>query len=135
MKKLGERQIVIDCDVIQADGGTRPKSTRCAWVAMRLAVDKLLAAKTLAEDPIEDKVGAISCGIYKGTPVLDLDYDEDSVAEADGNFVLTGKGQIVEVQASAEGATYDEEGLLRLLRLARIGCGEIFAAQDAATGR
>ncbi|MDR7059215.1 MAG: ribonuclease PH [Sphingopyxis sp.] len=135
MKKLGERQIIIDCDVIQADGGTRTASISGAWVALRLAVDKLLAAKTIAEDPIEDKVGAISCGIYKGTPVLDLDYDEDSVAEADGNFVLTGKGQIVEVQASAEGATYDEEGLLRLLRLARIGCGEIFAAQDKATGR
>ena len=135
MKKLGERQIIIDCDVIQADGGTRTASISGAWVAMRLAVDKLLAAKTLTEDPIEDKVGAISCGIYKGTPVLDLDYDEDSVAEADGNFVLTGKGQIVEVQASAEGATYDEEGLLRLLRLARIGCAEIFAAQDRATGR
>ena len=135
MKKLGERQIIIDCDVIQADGGTRTASISGAWVAMRLAVDKLLAAKTLAEDPIEDKVGAISCGIYRGTPVLDLDYDEDSTAEADGNFVLTGKGQIVEVQASAEGATYDEEGLLRLLRLARIGCGEIFAAQDRATGR
>lgn len=135
MKKLGERQIIIDCDVIQADGGTRTASISGAWVAMRLAVDKLLAAKTLTEDPIEDKVGAISCGIYQGTPVLDLDYDEDSVAEADGNFVLTAKGQIVEVQASAEGATYDEEGLLRLLRLARIGCGEIFAAQDKATGR
>ena len=135
MKKLGERQIVIDCDVIQADGGTRTASISGAWVAMRLAVDKLLAAKTIAEDPIADKVGAISCGIYQGTPVLDLDYDEDSVAEADGNFVLTGKGQIVEVQASAEGATYDEEGLLRLLRLARIGCAEIFAAQDKATGR
>ncbi|SBV33597.1 Ribonuclease PH [uncultured Sphingopyxis sp.] len=135
MKKLGERQIIIDCDVIQADGGTRTASISGAWVAMRLAVDKLLAAKTLAEDPIEDKVGAISCGIYNGTPVLDLDYDEDSTAEADGNFVLTGMGKIVEVQASAEGATYDEEGLLRLLRLARIGCGEIFAAQDAATGR
>ncbi|HEV2598589.1 ribonuclease PH [Sphingopyxis sp.] len=135
MKKLGERQIIIDCDVIQADGGTRTASISGAWVAMRLAIDKLLAAKTIAEDPIEDKVGAISCGMYKGTPVLDLDYDEDSVAEADGNFVLTGKGQIVEVQASAEGATYDEEGLLRLLRLARIGCGEIFAAQDRATGR
>ncbi|MBA3941240.1 MAG: ribonuclease PH [Sphingopyxis sp.] len=135
MKKLGERQIIVDCDVIQADGGTRTASISGAWVAMRLAVDKLLAAKTIAEDPIEDKVGAISCGIYKGTPVLDLDYDEDSAAEADGNFVLTGKGRIVEVQASAEGATYDEEGLLRLLRLARIGCGEIFAAQDKATGR
>ncbi len=135
MKKLGERQIVIDCDVIQADGGTRTASISGAWVALRLAVDKLLASKALTEDPIEDSVAAISCGIYKGTPVLDLDYDEDSVAEADGNFVLTGKGQIVEVQASAEGATYDEEGLLRLLRLARIGCGEIFAAQAKATGR
>ena len=135
MKKLGERQIVIDCDVIQADGGTRTASISGAWVALRLAVDTLLESKTIAEDPIVDKVGAISCGIYNGTPVLDLDYDEDSVAEADGNFVLTGRGQIVEVQASAEGATYDEEGLLRLLRLARIGCGEIFAAQDKATGR
>ncbi len=135
MKKLGERQIIIDCDVIQADGGTRTASISGAWVALRIAVDKLLETKAIAEDPIEDKVGAISCGIYNGTPVLDLDYDEDSVAEADGNFVLTGRGQIVEVQASAEGATYDEEGLLRLLRLARIGCGEIFAAQDKATGR
>ena len=135
MKKLGERQIIIDCDVIQADGGTRTASISGAWVALRLAVDKLLAAKTISEDPIVDKVGAISCGIYKGTPVLDLDYDEDSVAEADGNFVLTGKGQIVEVQASAEGATYDEEGLLRLLRLARIGCADIFAAQAKAVGR
>ncbi|MCW5645724.1 MAG: ribonuclease PH [Sphingopyxis sp.] len=135
MKKLGERQIVIDCDVIQADGGTRTASISGAWVAMRLAVDKLLESKAISEDPIVDKVGAISCGIYNGTPVLDLDYDEDSVAEADGNFVLTGRGQIVEVQASAEGATYDEEGLLRLLRLARIGCGEIFAAQDKAAGR
>ena len=135
MKKLGERQIIIDCDVIQADGGTRTASISGAWVALRIAIDKLLAAKTIAEDPIVDKVGAISCGIYNGTPVLDLDYDEDSVAEADGNFVLTAKGQIVEVQASAEGATYDEEGLLRLLRLARIGCADIFAAQDKATGR
>ena len=135
MAKLGERQIVIDCDVIQADGGTRTASISGAWVALRLAVDKLIAAGSLTEDPIEDSVAAISCGIYKGTPVLDLDYDEDSVAEADGNFVLTGKGQIVEVQASAEGATYDEEGLLRLLRLARIGCTDIFAAQAKAAGR
>src|SRR3546814_4071488 len=94
MKKLGERQIVIDCDVIQADGGTRTASISGAWVAMRLAVDKLLAAKTLVEDPIADKVGAISCGIYKGTPVLDLDYDEDSVAEAAGNFVQIGRAHV-----------------------------------------
>ncbi|KTE40676.1 MULTISPECIES: ribonuclease PH [unclassified Sphingopyxis] len=134
-QKLGERQIVIDCDVIQADGGTRTASISGAWVALRLAVDKLIASGAITTDPIEDQVAAISCGIYKGTPVLDLDYDEDSVAEADGNFVLTGRGQIVEVQASAEGATYDEEGLLRLLRLARIGCADIFAAQAKAVGR
>jgi ribonuclease PH len=134
-QKLGERQIVIDCDVIQADGGTRTASISGAWVALRLAVDKLIASGAITADPIEDQVAAISCGIYKGTPVLDLDYDEDSVAEADGNFVLTGRGQIVEVQASAEGATYDEEGLLRLLRLARIGCADIFAAQAKAVGR
>lgn len=132
MEKLGERQIVIDCDVIQADGGTRTAAISGAWVALRLAVNKLIASGALTVDPIEDQVAAISCGNYQGTPVLDLDYDEDSVADADGNFVLTGKGQIVEVQASAEGATYDEEGLLRLLRLARIGSGEIFAAQTKA---
>src|SRR3546814_1519723 len=97
MKKLSERQIVIDCDVIQADGGTRTASISGAWVALRLAVDKLLEAKAIAEDPIADQVAAISCGNYQGTAVLDLDYDEDSVAEADGNFVLTGKGRIVEV--------------------------------------
>src|SRR3546814_17388405 len=125
MKKLGERQIVIDCDVIQADGGTRTASISGAWVALRLAVDKLLEAKAIAEDPIEDRVAAISCGMNQGTPVLDLDYDEDSNAEADGNFVLTGKGQIVEVQASAEGATEDEDGPPRLPRLARPGRGAI----------
>jgi len=135
MKKLGERQITLDCDVIQADGGTRTAAISGAWTALRLAVDKLMASGAIAEDPISDKVAAISCGIFQGTPVLDLDYDEDSNAEADGNFVLTGSGQIVEVQATAEGATYDEEALLRLLRLARIGCTQIFAAQDKATGR
>ena len=135
MKKLGERQITLDCDVIQADGGTRTAAISGAWAALRIAVDKLMASGAIAEDPITDKVAAISCGIFEGTPVLDLDYDEDSNAEADGNFVLTGSGQIVEVQATAEGATYDEEALLRLLRLARIGCAEIFAAQDRATGR
>jgi ribonuclease PH len=135
MQKLGERQIILDCDVIQADGGTRTASISGAWVALRLAVDTLLKNGAIADDPIEDKVGAVSCGIWNGTPVLDLDYDEDSSAEADANFVLTGAGRMVEVQASAEGATYDEEGLLRLLRLARIGCADIFAAQDKATGR
>jgi len=132
---LGERQIIIDCDVIQADGGTRTASISGGWVALRIAVDKLLVSKALAADPIRTQVAAVSCGIYKGTPVLDLDYDEDSQAGCDGNFVLTGDSAIVEAQVTAEGECYDEEGLLRLLRLARIGCSEIFAAQLKAAGR
>ncbi|WP_309602347.1 ribonuclease PH [Sphingomonas sp.] len=131
LKALGERQIVIDCDVIQADGGTRTASISGAWVALRIAVDKL----NLAVDPITTQVAAVSCGIHDGNPVLDLDYVEDSSAGSDGNFVLTGDGAIVEAQISAEGATFDEEALLRLLRLAKIGCTEIFKAQLAATGR
>jgi ribonuclease PH len=134
-KKLGERQIVLDCDVIQADGGTRTAAISGAWVALRIAVDKLMAAGLVKEDPLTRKVAAVSCGIYQGTPVLDLDYPEDSGADADANFVLIEGGHIAEVQATAEGATYDEESLLRLLRLARIGCDRIFAAQDAAVGR
>ena len=129
LKKLGERQITLDCDVIQADGGTRTAAISGAWVALRIAVNKLMAAGALKEDPITARVSAVSCGIYQGTPVLDLDYDEDSTADADANFVLIEGGRIAEVQATAEGATYDEEGLLRLLRLAKIGCGQIFAAQ------
>ena len=132
MKKLGERQIVLDCDVIQADGGTRTASISGAWVALRLAIDGLLAKGLVTEDPMTRKVAAISCGICGGTPVLDLDYIEDSSADADANFVLIEGGHIAEVQATAEAASYDEEGLLRLLRLARIGCERIFAAQDVA---
>ncbi len=132
MKKLGERQITIDCDVIQADGGTRTASISGAWVALRLAVQKLMASGAISEDPLTEKIAAISCGIVGGLPVLDLDYIEDSSADADANFVLIEGGRIAEVQATAEGATYDEEGLMRLLRLARIGCTEIFAAQDKA---
>lgn len=132
LKKLGERQITLDCDVIQADGGTRTAAISGAWVALRIAVDKLMAQGLIAEDPLPRKVAAVSCGIFNGTPVLDLDYDEDSAADADANFVLIEGGQIAEVQATAEGATYDEEALLRLLRLARIGCERIFAAQGDA---
>jgi len=135
MKALGERQIILDCDVIQADGGTRTASISGAWVALRIAIDKLLASGALTKDPITAQVGAISCGICNGAPVLDLDYIEDSSAEADANFVLTGDGRLAEVQATAEGATFDEEELLRLLRLARIGCAAIFEAQRKATGR
>jgi len=132
MKKLGERQITLDCDVIQADGGTRTASISGAWVALRLAVNTLMEQGLIAQDPITAKVAAISCGICNGTPVLDLDYIEDSSADADANFVLIEGGLIAEAQATAEGAPYDEEGMLRLLRLARIGCDRIFAAQEAA---
>jgi ribonuclease PH len=135
MKKLGERQITLDCDVIQADGGTRTASISGAWVALRLAIDSLMAQGLIKEDPLTARVAAVSCGIVKGTPVLDLDYIEDSNADADANFVLIEGGLIAEAQATAEGATYDEEGLLRLLRLARIGCERIFAAQAKAVGR
>ena len=131
MTALGERQIVIDCDVIQADGGTRTASISGAWVALRLAIDTL----KLANDPLRAQVAAVSCGIHDGTPVLDLDYIEDSSAGSDGNFVLTSDGAIVEAQLTAEGATFDEEELLRLLRLARIGCADIFAGQLKAVGR
>ena len=128
-KKLGERQIVLDCDVIQADGGTRTASISGAWVALRIAIDKLMAQGLIKEDPMTRKVAAVSCGICEGTPVLDLDYVEDSSADADANFVLIEGGKIAEAQATAEGAPYDEEALLRLLRLARMGCDRIFAAQ------
>ena len=135
MKMLGERQITLDCDVLQADGGTRTAAISGAWVAMRLAISKLLRDGKIQGDPIRQKVAAVSCGVFNGTPVLDLDYDEDSKADADGNFVLLEDGNIAEAQATAEHATYDEEALLRLLRLARIGCTQIFIAQDEAVAR
>jgi ribonuclease PH len=135
LQKLGERQVTLDCDVIQADGGTRTAAISGAWVALRIAIDKAIAAGQIGPDPIRRKVAAVSCGIHQGAAVLDLDYVEDSAAGCDGNFVLTDDGNIVEAQVTAEGECYDEEGLLRLLRLARIGCSEIFAAQDKATGR
>lgn len=134
-KKLGERQVVLDCDVIQADGGTRTAAISGAWVALRIAIDKLMAAGLVKEDPLTRKVAAVSCGICEGVPVLDLDYIEDSSADADANFVLIEGGHIAEVQATAEGATYDEESLLRLLRLARIGCDRIMAAQAEAVAK
>ena len=130
---LGERQITLDCDVIQADGGTRTAAITGSWVALALACRYLKDEGLISADPITAHPAAISCGIYQGTPVLDLDYVEDSSADADANFVLISGGQIAEVQATAEGATYDEEALLRLLRLARMGCDQIFAAQLAAT--
>jgi len=135
LKALGERQITIDCDVLQADGGTRTAAISGAWVALRIAIDKLMADGQLTADPIRAQVAAISCGVYEGSAVLDLDYPEDSSAETDANFVMTDKGGIVEVQGTAERDPFDEETLLRMLRLARIGCGKIYAAQAKATGR
>jgi ribonuclease PH len=135
LPKLGERQVVVDCDVIQADGGTRTAAISGAWVALRIAVDKLLEGKAVAQDPIRSQVAAVSCGIHQGAAVLDLDYEEDSHAGCDGNFVLTADGAIVEAQVTAEGECFDEEALLRMLRLARIGCTEIFEAQLKAVGR
>ncbi|WP_413852293.1 ribonuclease PH [Albidovulum sp.] len=130
---LGERQIVIDCDVIQADGGTRCAAITGGWVALRLAVNRLIKAGAVTGDPSVDHVAAVSCGIYAGQPVLDLDYAEDSEAGTDGNFILTGRGRLVEVQMSAEGATFSRDEMGRLLDLAETGIGELVAAQRAAT--
>ena len=132
---LGERQIVVDCDVIQADGGTRCASITGGWVALRLAVDRLLKTGAIVSDPIVDHVAAVSCGIYAGQPVLDLDYVEDSQAGTDGNFVMTGRSRLIEVQMSAEGATFSRAEMEELLGLAEAGCAALVAAQRAAVGR
>lgn len=129
---LGERQIVIDCDVIQADGGTRCAAITGGWVALRLAVNKLLAARQLTSDPILGHVAAVSCGIYAGQPVLDLDYAEDSEAGTDGNFVMTGAGRLIEVQMSAEGAAFTRAQMGELLDLAEAGIAGLVEAQRAA---
>jgi ribonuclease PH len=134
LKALGERQISIDCDVIQADGGTRTASVTGAWVALRQATRYLLDEGVIVTDPILDQVAAISCGVFAGTPVLDLDYEEDSNAEADANFVLTGHGDIVEVQATGEKRGFSEAEFEALFSLARKGIGELIALQRAATG-
>ena len=131
---LGERQITIDCDVLQADGGTRCASITGGWVALRLAVNKLLKAGDIISDPIMDHVAAVSCGIYAGQPVLDLDYPEDSEAGTDGNFILTGKGRLIEVQMSAEGSTFSREEMQSLLDMAEAGASALVAAQKAALG-
>lgn len=129
---LGEKQIVVDCDVIQADGGTRCASITGGWVALRLAVNKLMKAGLVLSDPIVDHVAAVSCGIYGGQAVLDLDYAEDSEAGTDGNFVVTGRGRLIEVQMSAEGATFSRDEMGQLLDLAEAGVAALVAAQQAA---
>ena len=131
---LGERQITVDCDVIQADGGTRCASITGGWVALRLAVNALLKAGDIITDPLVSEVAAVSCGIYAGQPVLDLDYPEDSEAGVDGNFVMRGDGRMIEIQMSAEGATYSRSEMDQLLGLAEKGVAELVAAQRAALG-
>jgi len=129
---LGERQITIDCDVIQADGGTRCASITGGWVALRLAVNKLMKAGDITTDPLIEPVAAISCGIYAGQVVLDLDYPEDSEAGMDGNFIMTQSGQLIEVQMSAEGSTFSRDQMNQLMDMAEKGVGELAAIQLAA---
>jgi ribonuclease PH len=131
---LGERQITIDCDVLQADGGTRTAAITGSFVALALALKKMQAEKLIEVWPLTDHVAAISCGVYQGVPVLDLDYAEDSNADADANFVLTGAGGIVEVQGTAEKTPFSEAAFGELLRLARKGIGELVEAQKRALG-
>ncbi|MBQ0716120.1 MAG: ribonuclease PH [Sulfitobacter litoralis] len=130
---LGERQITIDCDVLQADGGTRCASITGGWVALKLAVNKLMKAGDVISDPLVDPVAAISCGIYAGQPVLDLDYPEDSEAGVDGNFIMTGSGKLIEIQMSAEGSTYSRDQMNQLMDLAEKGVAELVEKQKAAT--
>lgn len=129
MKKLGERQIYVDCDVIQADGGTRTASITGAWIALHDCI-KWMQERDMVEDGVlKDHVAAVSCGIYNGTPVLDLDYPEDSEADADANFVLTGSGGVVEIQGTAEGDPFSEEAFATMMSLAKKGIGELVSLQ------
>ena len=134
LKALGERQISIDCDVIQADGGTRTASITGAWVALRLATKYMLDEGLITKDPILDQVAAISCGVFNGVPVLDLDYEEDSNAEADANFVLTGAGDIVEIQATGEKRGFSEAEFEALFALAKRGISDLCALQRETAG-
>jgi ribonuclease PH len=132
---MGEIQVVVDCDVIQADGGTRTASVTGGYVALHLAFQHLMKIGTLKRMPLTEEIAAISCGIHQGIAVLDLDYAEDSTAEADANFVLTGSGGIVEVQGTAEQAPFSEAMFLDLLGLARKGIGELVLHQRRALGQ
>lgn len=129
---LGERQVTVDCDVIQADGGTRTAAITGAWVALHDCFAWMRARSIISVDPLRDHVAAVSCGLYKGSAVLDLDYAEDSAAETDANFVLTGRGGIVEVQGTAEMEPFSQDQLLELLRLARAGTDRLVALQKEA---
>jgi len=134
LEALGECQIRIDCDVIQADGGTRTASISGGYVALYQCFQKMVVDGKLKKIPIKHEIAAISCGVYKGQPVLDLDYDEDSNAETDANFVMTGAGKIIEVQGTAEEEPFSEEELLRMMRLARMGIEQITKLQRKTLG-
>jgi ribonuclease PH len=134
LSAMGERQVNIDCDVLQADGGTRTASITGAWVALHFAFEKLIKEGKLAGNPITGQVAGISCGLWEGTAVLDLDYDEDSKAEADANFVLTGNGGIVEVQGTAEKEPFSEAQFVELMELAKKGVTELTCLQRLAIG-
>jgi ribonuclease PH len=135
LKALGERQISLDCDVLQADGGTRTAAITGAWVALRLATQYLLDEGVIEKDPIIDQVAAVSCGVFENTPVLDLDYDEDSNAEADANFVLTGNGDIVEIQATGEKRGFTRPEFEALFSLAQSGIARLMELQKEAVGQ
>jgi ribonuclease PH len=132
MKLLGERQISLDCDVLQADGGTRTASITGAWVALHQCIEWMMARDIIAQTPIKDHVAAISCGIYKGLAVADLDYAEDSDADTDANFVMTGKGGICEIQGTAEAEPFSEQELMQLMGLAKASIAELVELQKKA---
>ena len=132
LKALGERQITLDCDVLQADGGTRCASITGAWIALYEACDKLVQAGKLPANPVKDHVAAISVGIFEGSPVLDLDYPEDSNCDTDMNVIMTGQGGIVEVQGTAEGEPFTREQMNVLMDLATLGIRQLVAAQESA---
>lgn len=135
MEKLGECQIIVDCDVIQADGGTRTASVTGGYVALAQAIEFLRNTGRLKHDPLIGSVSAISCGIYKNNAVLDLNYEEDSSAEVDSNFVITGNGQLVEIQGTAEEEPFSEEQFLEMLQLAKKGCSELQTLQNQALAK
>ncbi len=134
LSALGERQITVDCDVLQADGGTRTASITGAWVALHDCLKWMRGRSIIKDNPLKDRVAAVSCGVYKGVTVLDLDYDEDSAAETDANFVITGKGGLVEIQMTAENDTFDEKQLAEMLALAKMGIAGLADLQQGAVG-
>ena len=134
LPRLGERQITLDCDVLQADGGTRTAAITGAWIALRDCIEWMVSRSILKESVLKDHVAAVSCGVVGGEAVIDLDYAEDSTAETDANFVITASGGLVEVQASAEGSPFSEPELTQMMTLARVGVGKLVALQKAALG-